>query len=108
MLPRKVIDPGRSAQDNRQCVQAVLWVACTGSRWHALVDGLGRLARCSLSLGQVHDSLSVSALLEGLNPSAVVTDKADDTRVLLQIIAATSAKAVISFIHLSATFCWLT
>ena len=42
---------------------------------HALVDGLSRLARCSLSPGQVHDSLSVKAPLKGLNPSAVVAEK---------------------------------
>jgi hypothetical protein len=33
MLPGKQSDPGRSGTDSRLFVEAVLWIACTGSPW---------------------------------------------------------------------------
>ena len=56
---------------------------------------MGQLARCSLSPGQVHDSVPAAALLEGLTPDAVVADKAYDTNALLDLIANLNAAAVI-------------
>ena len=53
------------------------------------------MARFVLSPGQVHDSVTASALLQGLSPEAVVADKAYDSNELLQVIAALGAKAVI-------------
>ena len=56
---------------------------------------MGQLARCSLSPGQVHDSVAAAALLDGLRPDAVVADKAYDTNALLDVIASLDATAVI-------------
>ena len=33
LLPGKATDPGRTAADNRRFVEAVLWMARTGSPW---------------------------------------------------------------------------
>ena len=35
-LPGKAGDAGGSAADNRQCIDAVMWIACNGTRWRAL------------------------------------------------------------------------
>ena len=41
MLPGKVGDWGRSAEDNRRFVEAVLWIARTGSPWRDLPEEFG-------------------------------------------------------------------
>ena len=41
MLPGKVGDRGRSAEDNRHFVEAVLWIARTGSPWRDLPEEFG-------------------------------------------------------------------
>ncbi len=41
LLPGKVSDPGRSGADNRQFVEAVLWIARTGSPWRDLPTEFG-------------------------------------------------------------------
>lgn len=41
MLPGKVGDRGRSAEDNRRFVEAVLWIARTGSPWRDLPEEFG-------------------------------------------------------------------
>jgi len=42
LLPGKPGDPGRSGADNRLFVEAVLWIARTGSPWRDLHERFGR------------------------------------------------------------------
>lgn len=41
LLPGKASDPGRTAADNRLFVEAVLWIARTGSPWRDLPHEFG-------------------------------------------------------------------
>jgi transposase len=41
LLPGKVSDPGATAKDNRLFLEAVLWIARTGSPWRDLPPALG-------------------------------------------------------------------
>jgi transposase len=41
LLPGKVSDPGRTGADNRRFVEAVLWIARTGSPWRDLPKAFG-------------------------------------------------------------------
>jgi putative transposase len=41
-LPGKAIDPGRTAQDNRLFVEAVLWIVRTSSPWRDLPSAFGK------------------------------------------------------------------
>jgi len=41
LLPGKASDPGRTAADNRLFVEAVLWMARTGSPWRDLPEEFG-------------------------------------------------------------------
>ena len=62
---------------------------------HALVEGLGLMARWTLTAGQTHDSKQAAPLLEGLHPNAVVADKAYDADPLIAHIQEIGATAVI-------------
>lgn len=41
MLPGKASDPGRTAANNRLFVEAILWIARTGSPWRDLPEEFG-------------------------------------------------------------------
>lgn len=41
LLPGKPGDPGCTARDNRKFVEAVFWIARTGSPWRDLPESLG-------------------------------------------------------------------
>ena len=62
---------------------------------HACVEGLGQLVRFVLTGGQVHDVTQAQALLEEIEPEAVLADKAYDADALLSCIESKGAKAVI-------------
>ena len=75
LLPGKSGDPGRTGKDNRLFVEAVLWIARTGSPWRDLPPQLGRWHsayvrfarwrdagvwdRIAFALSKVHDLASV-------------------------------------------------
>ena len=65
------------------------------SKIHMLADALGRPLRFILTGGQVHDVVAAPALLEGVNGSAVIADKAYDSNALRQLIADNGMLAVI-------------
>ncbi|MBK6961037.1 MAG: transposase [Gammaproteobacteria bacterium] len=51
---------------------------------HALVEGLGTLARWQLTAGQVHDITQAHDLIEGVPAQTVAADKAYDADALIQ------------------------
>jgi transposase len=62
---------------------------------HAVVEGLGHLARWTLTGGQTHDVTQAQTLIEGIATQAVVADKAYDADPLIEFITQTGASAVI-------------
>ena len=62
---------------------------------HAVIEGLGQLARWTLTGGQVHDVTQACALIETLTMQAVVADKAYDSDRLIEAITLAGAAAVI-------------
>jgi hypothetical protein len=47
LLPGKKSDTGRTAADNHKFVDAVLWIARTGSHWRELPESFGKRKTCS-------------------------------------------------------------
>ena len=59
------------------------------------MEGLGLLARWTLTPGQAHDLTEAEGLITGITTAAVVADKAFDSDALIARIEAMSAIAVI-------------
>ena len=53
---------------------------------HSLVEGLGQLARWTLTAGQVHDITQAQGLIQGLSPRFVAADKAFDADAFIAAI----------------------
>lgn len=62
---------------------------------HLIADALGRPLRFLLTGGQVHDSRTATALLDGMVGDAVIADKAYDSNAIREYIAAAGMQAVI-------------
>lgn len=60
-----------------------------------MVEGLGNLARFTLTAGQTHDVTQASDLLSGIDADSVAADKAYDADGVLRTIADMGAQAVI-------------
>lgn len=60
-----------------------------------MVEGLGQLARWTLTAGQVHDITQAQPLFEGLHTRAVVADKAFDADAFIAAIENMGAVAVV-------------
>jgi transposase len=63
---------------------------------HAVVEGLGSLARFCLTGGEVGDSPEALPLLRGLKPGSVSADKAYGSDAILDYLKASTIEAVIS------------
>ncbi len=62
---------------------------------HALVDGLGMLARFRLTCGQAGDSPEALPLLDELIPASLAADKAYDSNAILQHLESAGIQAII-------------
>jgi transposase len=62
---------------------------------HLLVDALGRPLRLLLTGGEVHESRTAEAMLEGVQSDAVIADKAYDSNAIRQTVQAAGMMAVI-------------
>jgi transposase len=62
---------------------------------HMFADGLGRPLSFILTAGQVHDSRTATALLEGRSADGVIADKAYDNNAVRSFIAEPGMAAVV-------------
>ena len=61
-----------------------------------MTDALGNLVRFTLLAGQRHDTLGVAPLIEGVEFSAILADKAFDSNWIIEDMNERGAKIVIS------------
>ena len=67
LLPGKVGDPGRTAADNRLFVEAVLWIARTGSPWRDLPERFGNWNSAARRFRRWADKGVLERLFESLS-----------------------------------------
>ena len=62
---------------------------------HLLADALGRPLRFLLTGGEVHESRTAEAMLDGVEGDAVIADKAYDSNAIRDTVKVAGMKAVI-------------
>lgn len=65
------------------------------SKWHVVVDSLGRPIRFLLTGGQASDAAHALSLLAGLDARHVIADKAYDGHAILNHVEAIGARPII-------------
>jgi transposase len=91
-------DPGQTGGDGRLFVEAVLWIARTGSPWRDLPDAFGHwnsVFKRFRRWVQRGETTGVAALLEGLDFGALLGDKAYDADWLRRDLQQRRVEAVI-------------
>jgi len=89
---RTNIAPGRK-KDGEQAIGRSRGGLTT--KIHALVDALGNPVELMLTPGQAHDLTCAESLLEGVDPEALLGDKAYDADSLIDTLAQRGVTAVI-------------
>ncbi len=92
----KPSDPGRTGSDNRLFLEAVLWIARTGSPWRDLPAAFGNLVRLVLLPGHRFDTVGVAPLIKGVDFGALLADKAFDSNWIIENLNDRGTKIVIS------------
>ncbi len=85
--------PTRLQKGSASCRTFSGWELTT--KIHACVEGLGQLAQFILTDGQAHEVTQGQALIEPIQPEAVVADKVYDADAVISCIERKNAKAVI-------------
>src|ERR687883_237729 len=98
-------DPGRSGKNNRLFVEAVLWIARTGSPWRDLPPLFGKWnsvfrrfrdwVRANV-FQRLFDAVGVPPLIEGIAFGALIADKAFDSNGIVAELNERGAKVVIA------------
>jgi putative transposase len=99
-LPGKTSDPGRSGQDNRLFVEAVLWLARSGAHWRVLPKEFGRWHTVYQRFNRWCRSGVWENLFKALGDDADFL-KFDDHGLVSAIIVDHHDKSVLMFAHMN-------